>query len=284
MSNGMVQLAMTDFEGIELARGYFDKINLAENQLLVSGWLLLLDREFTTFSLYVDGELIGSSPPSIREDVGAAFPWLSHANRAGFHFCVGSRKPAGKIDVVGYCGKRPTGLLSTLFRSDTGANLPIVPSSLMKRVTGLESPDFFRANGMKSFSDFMFAVRRYRELNTIRRMLDWGCGCGRVTAQFLLDGAISAVHGCDIDPEAIMWCSENLKPATFLHIDPWPPTPYNDATFDLVIGYSVFTHLERQAQKAWLEEIKRITAPGGLFLASTHGEFAAQFVSRPKRG
>jgi hypothetical protein len=48
--------------------------------------------------------------------------------------------------------------------------------------------------------------------------------------------------------------------------------------FDLVLARSVFTHLTREAQDAWLTEIKRIITPGALFLASTHGESAALSV------
>jgi SAM-dependent methyltransferase len=77
---------------------------------------------------------------------------------------------------------------------------------------------------------------------------------------------------------AIAWCQQELQPATFTTVDPWARTPYESSGFDLVIGYSVFTHLAKGAQTAWLEEMKRIIRPGGLFLASTHGDFAASFL------
>jgi ubiquinone/menaquinone biosynthesis C-methylase UbiE len=51
-----------------------------------------------------------------------------------------------------------------------------------------------------------------------------------------------------------------------------------DEFFDLVIPYSVFTHLTREVQKAWLAEMRRVIAPGGLLIASVHGQFAASFA------
>ena len=47
--------------------------------------------------------------------------------------------------------------------------------------------------------------------------------------------------------------------------------------FDVVISYSVFTHLVRDVQESWLQEMKRIMMPGGLFFASCHGDFATSF-------
>lgn len=263
----------------ELARGPSEQIVPDRDALLVRGWLLRPDKPFTALSVWLNGKPACTPFSMTREDLGQVFPWVPHARRSGFQF-VGDLQ-AERIDVIGYHGNLPLGRLTTLFRADA-LNVSVPPSKLMERVTGVQSPEFFRIDGMKSFSDFIFAIRRHRDLNTIRRMLDWGCGCGRVTMHFLLDGTIREVYGCDIDHEAIAWCCDNLKTAGFLHIDPWPPTPYNDETFDLVIGYSVFTHLGPDAQKAWLAEIRRIIAPGGLFLATTHGEFAALFAFPPR--
>ncbi len=42
----------------------------------------------------------------------------------------------------------------------------------------------------------------------------------------------------------------------------------------MVLAISVFTHLREQAQFQWLEELARIVRPGGLVLATTHGQGA----------
>jgi len=109
-------------------------------------------------------------------------------------------------------------------------------------------------------------------------MLDWGCGCGRVTAHFLQMPEGPQVFGCDIDREAIQWCTQNLSKGTFAPLNPWPPAPYDNKSFDLIVSYSVFTHLHREAQEAWLAEMRRLLVPGGLFLTSTHGDFAFAFA------
>ena len=86
------------------------------------------------------------------------------------------------------------------------------------------------------------------------------------------------VLGCDIDPFAIEWCNVHLQEGAFAVLGPLPPAPYPDAHFDLIVSYSVFTHLTRDVQHAWLQEMHRLLLPGGLFLATTHGEFALSFA------
>lgn len=267
------------FEGIELARGYFEDISCAADGLLVSGWALLPATEFDSVRILLDGELVGAAPIGVREDVAKAFPWIPHARQSGFLL----QAPVGqtsrcRLDVLGFQDGRPAGRMSTLFRADVDAAVPTPPAALMERVAATRHASFFKIGGLKSFGEFLAPICRHRPLRSIRRMLDWGCGCGRVTAHFLLEPEGPEVCGCDIDPKAIAWCAAHLKPGHFTRSEPWPPTPYPDATFDLVIGYSVFTHLAREVQQAWLAEIRRIIVPGGLFLASTHGSFAAGFA------
>jgi SAM-dependent methyltransferase len=51
-----------------------------------------------------------------------------------------------------------------------------------------------------------------------------------------------------------------------------PPLPFGRTEFDLVLGYSVLTHLDEAYQDAWLDEFSRRTSPGGLLLLTIHGE------------
>ena len=149
----------------------------------------------------------------------------------------------------------------------------------MDRVAATQDSHLFKVEGFRCFGDFLEPMCRYHNLHSACHLLDWGCGCGRVTAHFLSVHDGLKVFGCDIDTEAIAWCNEYLPTGSFTAISPWPPTPYKDAAFDLIVSYSVFTHLTREAQNAWLGEVRRVLAPGGLFLASTHGELAASLAS-----
>src|SRR5262249_17788274 len=125
---------------------------------------------------------------------------------------------------------------------------------------------------------FRDAIARHRDLATVRRILDWGCGCGRLAGHFLADPHRFELAGCDIDPEAVAWCGERLAPAEFLPISRTPRLPYPDGRFDAVLAFGVFLCVSPEAQAEWLAELKRVLAPGGLLVASLQGAFSASFA------
>lgn len=110
-------------------------------------------------------------------------------------------------------------------------------------------------------------------------VLDWGVGHGRV-ARFLREfGVTGRICGVDIDPTNIAWAREHLPKIDFVAGPLMPPLPYPDASFDLVFGISMMTHLARDVQDAWLGEIKRILTPGGIALLTFKGDSSVAFTS-----
>jgi SAM-dependent methyltransferase len=105
------------------------------------------------------------------------------------------------------------------------------------------------------------------------RILDFGCGPGRVTAFLRKRLPRALLHGSDIDEEAITWARAKLGDvADFVTNGPMPPLPFEKGFFDFVFALSVFTHLPEDMQFAWLADLKRVLRNGGYMLASVHGE------------
>ena len=103
------------------------------------------------------------------------------------------------------------------------------------------------------------------------KVLDFGCGCGRVLRHVAGKHPGWALFGSDIDGETIGWCRDHIaQTAEFSQNPEWPPSAYPDDFFDLVYSISIFTHLPEDMQAAWLEELKRITKPSGILLLSIH--------------
>lgn len=159
--------------------------------------------------------------------------------------------------------------------------LPVPPPHLMARVTGSIRVDKFLGIGRTVLGDIMELINTVDDTKTwtsFTSVLDFGCGCGRVT-RFLPQRL--NVTGVDIDAEAIGWCQHNLSSvAKFTPISPDPPLDYPDGTFDLIYCISVFSHLPLDMERAWLGELKRVLKPGGWLLISTLSDASLAAMGR----
>jgi SAM-dependent methyltransferase len=118
------------------------------------------------------------------------------------------------------------------------------------------------------------------------RVFDFGCGCGRMARQFLLQRPQPKHYvGIDLHAGMIRWCKANLEPAAsgfeFHHHDvfnvsfnrkaanQWTAAfPVGNAEFSLVIAHSVFTHLTEQQAIYYLRECARILDAEGYLYSS----------------
>jgi SAM-dependent methyltransferase len=113
-----------------------------------------------------------------------------------------------------------------------------------------------------------------RPFASLGSVLDFGCGCGRVLIWLHRSSPQTHFHGTDTDQDAIRWCRENLPFASFGVNRPAPPLEFRDGSFDLIYAVSVFTHLDEELQRRWLEELRRVLKPKGLLLFTVHGRAA----------
>ena len=145
------------------------------------------------------------------------------------------------------------------------------------RVSLVSDPASFDKLGRHAVVDLKRALAGIgRPLSTFRRLLDWGCGPGG-TVKHLPGHFPGEIHACDIDREAVAWVEANLPFVEARTCDEWPPLPYDDAAFDLVINHSVLTHLDEAHQDAWLAELRRVLSPRGILILTVHGTFSQDF-------
>ena len=148
--------------------------------------------------------------------------------------------------------------------------IPIPPARL--RILVAASPDiaWFIESGRRGADSIRGALERNGlSLAAATPLLDFGCGCGRVTRHFAALG--DAVYGADLHPALAAWCRDHLGFGHFAPNDLEPPLPYSDRQFGLVYALSVFTHLPASLQRPWIDELHRVLRPGGHLLFTTHG-------------
>jgi SAM-dependent methyltransferase len=152
-------------------------------------------------------------------------------------------------------------------------SMPDPGDELIARVaSGTDRASFFWSGreSVRELERTLAIVRR--RLDSFEAILDFGCGCGRMLLWMENAVGAAALHGTDVDAEAIEWCRKHLPYARFTVNDPDPPLPYPDGAFDLVFNHSVFTHIDEQRQDRWLSELRRIVRPDGFVVLSVHGE------------
>ncbi len=103
-----------------------------------------------------------------------------------------------------------------------------------------------------------------------KRVLDFGCGAGRVLRQFEREAGSGEFWGCDLYEPTISWLEENLTPPFRFYVSEGRPLPHPDEYFDLVYAISVFTHITDD-WAAWMLDLHRILKPSGFLLATFIG-------------
>src|SRR5262249_46142163 len=151
------------------------------------------------------------------------------------------------------------------------------PAELIEYVSGVSDLAQSRAIGELHLEMFV----RHGRLKPSDRVLDVGCGAGRVAlvlARYLTSGSYD---GFDISRASIDWCQENITPRwpnfrfqlADVYNEFYNPAgrsrprryrfPYPSATFDFVFLTSVFTHMLPHDLIPYLSEIARVMKPGG---------------------
>jgi len=119
-------------------------------------------------------------------------------------------------------------------------------------------------------------------LTTDTRILDIGCGQGRLATGLLTNGKKMKYYwGVDVQARSIEWCQKYItkKHPTFqfAHIDVMNARynqkgksldkdfrfPFDDGGFDIIYLFSVFTHMVMEDIKIYLKEFNRLLSPSG---------------------
>ena len=161
-----------------------------------------------------------------------------------------------------------------------GRRDPLIPP---RRLNFVGDSDF-RLTG----DEFLTYLRELAQIKSSDRVLDVGCGIGRIARVLpaVLQPPGGSYDGFDVSDAGIEWCSERYRdtsvPFRFRHVDVHHPHyntsgsgdptvfrfPYDDQSFDLVIATSVLTHMLDDTAEHYLTETARVLVPGGRLLAT----------------
>lgn len=161
---------------------------------------------------------------------------------------------------------------NTRFKLSPAADgLPMPPPHLVYLVTSHFDCEAFYNNGILGANCIQEVLSKNGlEFSTFDRVLDFGCGCGRVIRQWR-NLAGPKLYGVDYNPSSVEWCRANLTFGEFAVNTSGSPLNFPDGTFDFIYSISVFTHLTESNQHFWMGELTRTLKPGGYLLITVHG-------------
>jgi SAM-dependent methyltransferase len=115
--------------------------------------------------------------------------------------------------------------------------------------------------------DYWF-LRHGRRAFCDQRVLDFGCGYGRVARLMYYYTSPENFYALDPWDEAIALCHQAHLPGTFLLSDYLPSDLPVEGEFDLIYAFSVFTHLSERAAHVALETLRRYVRPNGFLVVT----------------
>ncbi len=156
-------------------------------------------------------------------------------------------------------------------RLDVDSGLPVPPREMWLGYA--DTQEEYLASGKRHVSNMLDILSASRfSLDPGRRILDFGCGAGRMIRQLEPFSAVCEIWGADIDAGCIYWCKQHLEPPFhFLTTSTLPHLPFTDGYFDFIYAGSVFTHIDDLAD-SWLLELRRLLSPEGRLYITIHDE------------
>jgi SAM-dependent methyltransferase len=154
-----------------------------------------------------------------------------------------------------------------------------VPPPMLRMGYAPENDKNYLDGGARTAAKVRKALERHQLDSTgPGPILEWGCASGRVLRHFAPEALSADVWGIDVDGPHLQWAKENLSPPfRFVTCTAYPHLPFEDGTFGLVYGISVFTHIYHLVD-TWLMEIRRILAPGGYSIFTIHDEYTWKWL------
>src|SRR5205814_1482457 len=137
-------------------------------------------------------------------------------------------------------------------------DLPIPEEARLNRIGVHDSANYLIGGASVYKRVERYLKQQYSKMFTdFPDVLDWGCGCGRVSRHFRSANG-SKLTGVDIDADNIAWCRAHLAHAQFFQTLLSPPLPFTGESFDLILGIATFSQMNEERQLAWLKELKRV--------------------------
>jgi SAM-dependent methyltransferase len=129
--------------------------------------------------------------------------------------------------------------------------------------------EFVRAYANRTLRpvEVLLLVRLRKELSGA--VLELGCGAGRIGGYLL--ALAREFHGVDLSPQMIAESRRGFPSGDFVQGDVRDLSRFGEASLDAVVaGWNLLDVFDDAERRALLREIRRLLAPGGVLIMSSH--------------
>jgi SAM-dependent methyltransferase len=249
-----------------------DKIEFLNGTVMIKGWAYH-DNNHIGEIFCNEQRAISSKYDKIRKDLPLIFPFWPEARVGGFECYYDLAGDSGTLEFKYNVNSNECDELQNYFYK-IKENFPIPDQENRIRVHGSPLLPAFKLEGYSAYRKIKSIVES--EIPNFNNkginVLDWGCGCGRVSRYLKED--YQNLWNADIDSQNLKWCKENLD-NEIIQLAPVPNGRLRDYNFDLIIGVSVMSHLSSTNQIDWLKELYDALNDDGILILSFHGVSSA---------
>lgn len=128
----------------------------------------------------------------------------------------------------------------------------------------------------------MHAYRKGMPNNMNAKILDYGCGWGRMLRLMPYFTSVENIYGVDPTVKSIELCQDYNVPGHHKIIDEKPDGIPFDEKFDLIYAYSVFTHMRDHIAKNALDLFRKSISDNGMVCVTVRPR--AYWLGRPSGG
>lgn len=238
-----------------------ERFSLERDRIELSGWCLSSDVPLHNAQLTAAGRRIANTELHAREDVAASFPDIPHARQSGFGFSGeihGTTSEPIELTLTVMEDWLPVGAIELPYRPGLFDDEPprIGPPGRLDR----EDPAIVAIRSARSAEAVASRLRQHLDLTAVATALVWGDGAAAL--RFVLSGDLGG---------ALMTTIDSDRP---------PELEPGDDGFELVIGTSMLSRLDRDGQHAWLGELHRLTRADAYLALTFQGELVRRFLPR----
>jgi len=249
-----------------------DHLEIRSSEIILSGWVVPKYGDWDSVKFFINEKPCQVELKMNRNDLLSVFPFWTGSKEIGFKIRLKKKSldPNQEMVVLSRSPNSTETKYSNYYFPINEEFYKNLPSAYLRtQVHGSDSISSYVLEGYSNYKKIKLLLKQHLKLNksNFGPILDWGCGSGRVCRYF---SDKDQIYGVDINKEGIDWCLENIS-SNFSVSDLNPPLSFKDNYFEAIYGVSILTHLSLEDQRCWIEELIRITRPGGIIVLSYHG-------------